>query len=290
MAMTLTNSRATIGLQTRFTPTNTNVQNDIQIGENNENIFLNQSNAIYSLQVFMASASSQFTLDNFTGVVSGATTWVAGTAQVETATASGTISSSGNIAVTITSNSSAVFPKTIQVAVTNGDTTSIWAEKVKDFLSIDPDVSEFFDVSTDGSKIVLTRKPLQTIVGSNNTFPFYDGNDSSLNVEILGGSTGASNVITSTNTTAGVATSGCLVLDGDGKDVEGNTIGTISTTNAALFKMIGGGFTIDNGFDFYCLVGENGHLFVNQFVSSNPIVITASAAGWIQITIIGTIE
>ena len=289
MAMTLTNSRATIGLQTRFTPTNTNVQNDIQIGENNENIFLNQSNAIYSLQVFMASASSQFTLDNFTGVVSGATTWVAGTAQVETATASGTASASGNVTITITASGLTGSPKSIDVPITFGDTASDWAGKVRAALAADTAVAALFSVSGATTSIVLTREPSQTIEGSNIAVPYYAANDSTLNIAISAGPPGVSSPATSANTTAGVATSGCLVLDGDGKDIEGNTIGTLATIDAALFKVIGGGMALTDDLTFAASVDADGQCLMIKPDITDPIDITATAAGAIQITILGTI-
>jgi hypothetical protein len=288
MPMTLTSSRASVGLQAKFTPTNTNVSGSIQIGANNESISFDGSNAIYSLQAFFGSASSAFTLNQSTGVTSAATTWVAGTAQVETATASGTATSSGNVSVTVTAAGMSGSPKTISVPILINDTGSQWAEKVRTALAADADVSARFAVSGATDLIVLTRKPTKTIAGSNVSVSFYAANDSTLNIALSAGTTGVTSAVTSTNTTAGVASSGTLIFDGDGKDIEGNTIGTL-TADAALFKAIGCGVTLDNSTDMIYPIGTDGILFGSKFVADDDIVIAADAPGAIQITILGTI-
>lgn len=289
MPMTLTNSRASVGLQAKFTPTNTNVSGSIQVGANNESIAFDGSNAIYSLQAFFGSASSVFTLDQSTGVTSAATTWVAGTAQVETATAAGTATSSGNVSVTVTAAGMTGSPKTIAVPILINDTPSQWAEKVRTALAADADVSALFSVSGATDLIVLTRKPIKTTTGSNASVSFYAANDSTLNINLQAGTTGVTSAATSANTTAGVASSGTLILDGDGKDIEGNTIGTLTAVDAALFKAIDCGVTLDNSIDMVYPIGTNGILFGSQFVADDDIVIAADAPGAIQITILGTI-
>lgn len=287
--MTLTNSRASVGLQSKFTPTNTNVSGSIQIGENNTFLQFNESNAIYSMQAFFGSASSAFTLDQSTGVTSAATTWVAGTAQVETATAAGTATSSGNVSVTVTAAGMTGSPKTIAVPILINDTASQWAAKVRTALASDTDVSALFTVSGTTTSIVLTRKPTKTIAGSNVSVSFYAANDSTLNINLQAGTTGVTTAATSTDTTAGVASSGTLIFDGDGKDIEGNTIGTLTTIDAALFKTIDCGVTLDNSTNLIYPIGTDGILFGSQFVADDDIVIEADAPGAIQITILGTI-
>lgn len=289
MSMTLTNSRASVGLQAKFTPTNTNVSGSIQVGANNESLTFNDSNAIYSLQAFFGSATSVFTLNQSTGVTSAATTWVAGTAQVETATAAGTATSSGNVSVTVTAAGMTGSPKTIAVPILINDTASQWAAKVRTALAADADVSALFTVSGTTTSIVLTRKPTKTTTGSNVSVSFYAANDSTLNINLQAGTTGVTSAATSTNTTAGVASSGTLIFDGDGKDIEGNTIGTLTTVDAALFKAIDCGVTLDNSIDMVYPIGTNGILFGSQFVADDDIVIAADAPGAIQITILGTI-
>jgi hypothetical protein len=288
MAMTLSSSFATIGLQSRFTATNTNVIGQIPIGSS-ESVQFSASNAIYSLQAFMASASSTFTLDQFTGATSGATTWTSGTAQVETATATGTASTSGTVTITITASGMTGSPKAIAVPILSGDTASVWAGKVRTALAADTAVAAFFSVSGATTSIVLTREPSQTIEGSNIAVPYYAANDSTLNIAISAGTTGVTSAATSANTTAGVATSGCLLFDGDGKDIEGNTIGTLTTIDAALFKVIDGGMALTDDLTFAASVDADGQCLLIKPDITDPIDITATAAGAIQITILGTI-
>lgn len=285
--MTLTNSRATIGLQSRLTPTNTNVFGQIQVGENNKTISYPDSNAIYSLQAFFSNASNSFELDSATGIASSISpSWVAGTAQVETATAAGTATASGDVTITITASGLTGSPKSIAVPITSGDTASVWAGKVRTALAADTAVTALFSVSGTTTSIVLTRKPSQTIEGSNISVPYYVANDSTLNIAITAGSTGVTSAATSANTTAGVATSGCLVMDADGNDIEGNEIGTLASIDSALFEASGNIEIIGSGWQY----SHQGTCFFSGLPSASTIYFTAnSAPSSIKVTILGTI-
>jgi hypothetical protein len=137
-------------------------------------------------------------VNNGTGLTdaptSGNTTaGVAGVQQVETATAAGTVSGSGNAQAVVTAAGMPNSPKTVLFAVLNGDTPSVWAQKCRDALQADPDVGGFFLVSGAGTAIVLTKR--------------QDGaNDATANVALDNNtSTGITTAATSANTTAGVA-------------------------------------------------------------------------------------
>jgi hypothetical protein len=236
--MNLTGSKATFGLQTTFVPTNTNVSGQIQIGKANQTIKLVDANAAYSMQAFFAGINSEVVFVKGQGYYSSATTWVAGTAQVETATAAGTATADGDVTITITASGLTGTPKAIAVPIKSGDTASVWAGKVRTALIADTDVSALFSVSGATTSIVLTRKPSETIEGSNISVPFYVANDSTLNIAISAGTTGVTSAATSVNTTSGVATSGCLVLDCDGKDIEGNALVEFYV-NAQMFNAVG---------------------------------------------------
>jgi hypothetical protein len=117
-----------------------------------------------------------------------------GTPQVETATAVGTITLTGNAKVTVTSAIIAGSPRIILVAVTNADTASVWAGKVRTALSNDVEVSDAYIVSGAGASIVLTAR---------HTAP----NDTTLNIALDNDTcTGITPAPTSANTTAGVYT------------------------------------------------------------------------------------
>ena len=117
-----------------------------------------------------------------------------GTAQVETATAAGTASGNGNVAVTITSAIVAGSPLAISVPITSGDTASVWAGKVRTALAANLAIAKRFAVSGTSASIILTSRQAAA-------------NDSTLNIALANGSPspGITPATTSADTTAGVA-------------------------------------------------------------------------------------
>lgn len=112
--------------------------------------------------------------------------------QVETATAAGTITGSGNAALTVTAAGMTGSPKEISVAVLENDTAADWAAKMRTTLSEDAAVTALFDVSGATTAIVLTRKTAAA-------------NDATLNIAIDNGDcTGITPAPTSANTAQGV--------------------------------------------------------------------------------------
>ena len=242
--MNLNSVSAFLGLRANASPTSTNVTNDVQIGVSAQQIAFPTADVAYSVRAIIA-GGAEFVILGATNDTSGSDAWVAGTAQVETATAAGTISGSGNASVTVTASGMTGSPKTISVPVLSGDTASAWAEKVRTALSADADVSELFTVSGSTTAIVLTRKPNQEIPA----VPSYIVNDSSLNIALDNGTcTGITPAASSADTTAGVATFGCLIYDGDGKDFEGIAIPSGGITLAILLKT-NGAIEIEQGSD-----------------------------------------
>ena len=116
------------------------------------------------------------------------------TAQVETATAAGTIGTSGNVAVPVTGSGITGSPLTTQVAVTSGDTPTVWAGKVVTALQGVAAITSLYTVSGSGTSIILTR-----------TSPGYAVyNDSTLNIALADNtSVGVTAAPTSANTTLG---------------------------------------------------------------------------------------
>jgi hypothetical protein len=115
-----------------------------------------------------------------------------GQAQVMTATAVGTATASANITVTVTAAGLAGSPIAVPVAITNGDTPSVWTPKVVTALIANEAINNFFDVKRNGTDIVLTAR-------------IKAANDATWNTAIAAGSTGITSDPTSTATTAGVA-------------------------------------------------------------------------------------
>lgn len=116
-----------------------------------------------------------------------------GAAQVETATAAGTVSGDGNAAVVITAAGMSGSPITLAVAVLNGDTPTVWAEKVRAAMRADSRITALFMIGGSGTAITLTRTAKAA-------------NDATLNISLATGTaTGITTAATSANTTAGVA-------------------------------------------------------------------------------------
>ena len=124
-------------------------------------------------------------------VAGQALTLFSGVAQVETATAVGTITGSGNAQVVVTATGMTGSPKTFNVPVLNGDIPAVWAAKVRTALNADAAVTALYKVSGAGPRIVLVRKAPAN-------------NDSALNIALANGTcTGITGAGSSANTTAG---------------------------------------------------------------------------------------
>jgi len=118
--------------------------------------------------------------------------------QIETATAAGNVTGTGNATVVVTANQMPGSPRTVSVAVTSGDTAATWAGKVRTALAADATVNAFFAVSGSSTTIVLTALTAAA-------------NDPSMNISLANGtSTGITAAPTSANTQAGVAVRGGL--------------------------------------------------------------------------------
>lgn len=221
--MNLSNARATIGLQAKATPASTATSGTLQIGANPQVITFPDADVAYSIRAFFAQGDPEFTPNLSTGVTTGSTAFVAGAAQVETATAAGTASASGDITATITSAGMAGSPLAITVPILNGDTAAVWAGKVRTALAANAVIAARFVVSGTNTAIVLTRKPGTMLVADNESVNLFLATDATLNIA-LAGPTGVTPAATSANTVAGTVTSGVLIRDGDGNDFEGVAI------------------------------------------------------------------
>lgn len=224
--MNLTSTTGFSGLATTATPQNANVANNVKVGIDNQATTLSSATDVISFNALIVGASSDLVVDISDLDSTGTTAWTAGTAQVETATAVGTISGSGNATVTVTASGMTGSPKAISVAVLASDTASEWAAKVRTALAADTDVSALFTTSGTGADIVLTRKSNFDATFQGATTSVYPANDATLNIALANGTcTGITPDATSTDTTAGVATAGVYVPDLDGNDFEGNATG-----------------------------------------------------------------
>ena len=245
--MNLSTARATIGLQAKATPTSTAVGGSVPIGANPTVVSFPDADVIYAVRAFFAAGSPEFDLATTTGSTTGSTAWVAGAAQIETATAAGTASASGNVTTTVTSAGMAGSPLAITTAILNGDTAAVWAEKVRTSLAANATIAARFTVSGTTTAIVLTRKPGAVLTDGTETVNLFLAEDATLNIA-LAGPAGVTAAPTSANTLAGTVTSGVLIRDGDAKDFEGVTIPTcvpkailLANGGTAALEIDGGG-------------------------------------------------
>lgn len=227
--MNLSNARATIGLQASASPTSSNVSGSVQIGENTKTVSFPDADVAYSVRAIFAAGGDSLAINLTTCDTTGSTAFVAGAAQVETATAAGTITLAGNATVTVTAAGMTGSPKAISVPVALADTPASWAAKARTALAADANVSALFSVSGANAAIILTRKPTSSHNVPGGALNLHPGNDSLINIALANGTcTGITPAATSANTITGVLSEGVKIYDGDGKDFEGNTISAIT--------------------------------------------------------------
>jgi hypothetical protein len=227
---TITNPRAIYGLLATGTHTKTNVRNDVEIGVAQTTLNLTGATKDYCVSATLATAGDTLTIDTETGIATIGTTPVA---QVETATAAGTIGTTGNATVTVTGARITGSPLAVSVAVTSGDTASVWAGKVRTALNATAAITSVYTVGGSTTSIVLTE-----------TDP--ENNDTTLNVALANGTcTGITAAPSSTNTTAGVGGVKLTNNTGDGKDFEGVSLGSMPDLHAILLKCETGSSTFD---------------------------------------------
>jgi hypothetical protein len=292
--MQLTSAAAFFGLRANATPTGTNVRNDNEIGVAATQIPLTDANVAYSTRIILAKADDEATIDLTDNDTTGSDAWVAGTAQVETATAAGVVSGAGNASVVVTSAGMTGSPLTVSVAVAASDTAAVWAGKVRTALAANTVIAARFAVSGASTAIILTRRPTTSIPVGSTTVDILPGNDTTLNIALDNGtSTGITPAASSANTTTGVATSGARIFDGEGKDWEGNTLEEITYLRGFLVQGNQGLCALTVGADLFASTSTGSNsLFTWEQNTAVPIVLTCTAAlslADITITVIGAV-
>jgi hypothetical protein len=292
--MNLTQAQAFVGLRASATPTGTNVTNDVQIGVGNTVIPITGATVAYSMRGFITSeTATDFVFDLTDGDTTGTTAFVAGVQQVETAGAAGTITLAGDAVVVVTSTGMAGSPLTLNVPVALNDTAAQWAAKVRTALAANVTIAQRFDVSGTSTAIILTRKPSSTLSDGITSVPIRVADDANLNISLNNGTcTGITPATTSTNTTAGVATSGVFIVDGDGKDFEGVDITPLDTM-AVLFEN-GSNAVIGINGDSEETIKMNGQMYVLMAMKNsidcmidNPYTAIANGPAILTITVVG---
>jgi hypothetical protein len=291
--MDLTQVQGYYGLRALVTPTNTLATNDIQVGIGNTALNFSGSDQVFACRaIFAASAACQLSVT--AGTTVSATTYVAGNAQLETATAIGTITTTtANIGVVVTAAALTGSPKTITVAVVKDDTAETWAGKVRTALNADADVISVFAVGpTSGTtaNITLTRKPTQTLYAGTVEVPIYPANDATLNVALNAGTSGATTAGTSTETTAGIASAGVKVYDADGKDIEGNYLDGFDTIQGIHIQVDSGKVSMTEQTGDYTariLTGTFMELAASGISTLGSLTLSATLPANVTVTVVG---
>lgn len=228
----------------------------------------------YAISSKLISSSTTATLDIQTGVCTGSVAYVAGVAQVVTATvtAPSGATASGNCTVTVTGAALTGSPIAVSIPVTtSANTAELVARALASGLNTVAAITEKYAITSVGVYIILTVKADTN--GSNLA------NDGTLNIEIAGG-LGITAAATSANTTAGIANSGVQVLDGDGKDFEGAVIPTMARLYSLELNVTSGSATATNGTQVLPLPCKiwNASGFTGSMLTAD-LVITATSAG-----------
>ena len=289
--MTLTTARATYGLNTLATPISTNSTGNVQVGASNVSTSFASANVAYSCRAIIA-AGADFALALTTSSTSGSTAWVAGVAQVETntVTAGSGITSDGTMTLVVTAAGLAGSPLNVPVALTIATHTTaiLIATAAAAALNANAAVAALFTASSSTANIVLTRNAVTSYTVPGGTLNTYAANDATLNLNIPSG-LGVTASATSTDTTAGVVTSGAKIYDA-GTDFEGETLGTISTLYSVMHSTpTGTGVIAGNVDDLVPYSAGSVILMSNSagLTNETALTITATTQSDITVTVIG---
>jgi hypothetical protein len=236
--MTLTTPRATFGINARATPVKSGTTGTVQVGANSETVNLTAAKQV-SFQAVLVGSASDLIIDISDLDNTGSTAWTAGNAQVETATvtAASGITTSGNATVTVTATGMTGSPKAISVPLTTGThtTATLIATAIAAALNADTAYAALFTATSSGASVITTGKASSTYTLNGTSVPIYTATIANLNVALAGG-LGITAAATSADTTAGVATAGCIVPDLDGNDFEGEATGGLASVDAVYIK------------------------------------------------------
>jgi len=198
-----------------------------------KNLAFPDANVLWAGQIKFSGDDQQVVLSLDNGEISQLS---AGTPQQETATitAASGATSTGNLALTLTSARVAGSPLAISVPLTTGvhTTAALIAAAVAAKLNATAAVAAHFDVSASGAAVILESK-------------LAYANDTTLNLAITAG-LGVSAVTNSANTVAGVAGTLYLRQGTDGSNLFGEELPT-QTANHVLIMSLSGveGYSVD---------------------------------------------
>lgn len=293
MDLSISSARATLGLSCTATPVASGVSGSFQIGSGTQTLRLDSATQAYSLTAVFAGGADILVLSILDNDTTGSTAWVAGVAQVETATAAGTITTTGNMTCTITSAGMAGSPLAVSVPVVTGDTAATWAGKVRAALAANSVLAERFTISGTSTAIILTRKPLRSFTVPGGVLPVYAANDTTLNIALADDtSAGITEAASSANTTTGTASDGVKLYGGDGKNAVGDTVAMdyVLAFQASLESIVNI-ITIEDDEDGLIML-KNGETVIRAkdpegLAIGSVFTVTASEPSMLTLTVLG---
>jgi hypothetical protein len=225
------------------TPEGTGKRGKLQVGQADSTVYFDpRFHTIYTrrLRIFDAASSGELDMTVAEGLTSHS--YVYPVAQVETATAAGTITLKGKALVTVTSAALTSSPLGINVPVLLGDTASQWAAKVRAKLAAHPEITALFTVGGTGTSIRLTR-----IIDDAGV-----ANDTTLNIALANGTcTGITNASTSASTTEGSVATGAIWDVNINTDAEGLPLPTMDGLKAIGMSCVRGNIAYNDSADTF---------------------------------------
>lgn len=281
--MAISTAQTTTGTTFRATPESALTSGTLTLGVVAATQSFATADIGYAMTTRLTTAATTATLDVQTGVCTGSAAYVAGVAQVETATvvAAAGATSAGNCTITFTSAAVTGSPVSVVVPLTTASNTeTLVTAALVAGIAANTAIAEKFSVTRSGSTIIATR-----LVDADNN---YVANDATLNIAIPAG-LGITAAATSANTTAGVASSGVQVLDGDGKDFEGVTLVSMARLYCLEINVTAGSASATNGTQVLPLPCRiyNTSGITGSMLTADLVITAASAGTDITITAIG---
>ena len=255
----------------------------VQIGASQTATQFTTADIGYAIGVEIVASGGSVAIDLQTGIATPSAAYVAGTAQVETATvvAAAGCTSNGTCSLTFTSAAVTGSPLTVVVQLTTAsNSATLVAAALAAGLAANTAIAAVWTVTSSGADIVITRK------SDANGYKY--ANESGTNLAIPAG-LGITAALTSANTTAGVVSSGVRVLDGDGKDFEGVTLVSMARLYSLEINVTSGTAGAGNGTDVFHLPAKvwNTTGITDTLLTADLTLTSSAAATNLTITAIG---
>ena len=240
--MILTSTSATYGVRSTSPATSSGATGGVNLGQPETQISLPTANVAWTGQVLLVDLagvdiSAGIDINILAGTVTSFTAWVAGVAQIETATivAPAGCTTNGTMTLVVTADGMTGSPLNVPVVLTTAlNTATLVAGAARTALTANATIAARFTVSGTGGAIILTRQPLVYKMAGGDVSVHTP--DSTLNIAIPGG-LGITVAAGSANTVSGIVTEGALHRDIDGKDWEGTTLPAIAAGKIGVLQV-----------------------------------------------------